>query len=147
MFPLYSHHTFCVPRPREHIDRRALLRPVPMPSQIPQIPPERLGIAGDIHHPFRRKLHHGGEKRLITARSRRVHKHHIHIRLRGTSGRALRAPGRRPGFCHLRHKQTGIRIVKPYILDLIPLCVRDGVPHRVAVLLHADDLRGIPGRD
>ena len=109
----------------EHVDGLYLLHGVSaVLSQKIQVPRHCLGIAGDIDHPFGRHFYQRAQKLLAAACTRRIHEYHV---------AALVLLGAR------LHEFACVAFVKADVLQLVELCVADGVAHRVSVQLNADD--------
>ena len=118
-----------MPCKRKHVHGLDLPHCVAALREHAQIARERLGIAGDVDDAARRAAQQGVQKALVAPGAGRVQKDQV--RPHPVRGHLLHVFARVPGG-------------EPAVLQAVQPGVRDGVPHGVAVDLHADHLFG-PG--
>ena len=114
-------------RPGEHVHGPDAADAVAARGQHLQIPRQGLRVAGDVDHPVGGGLQQGLEKALIAAGAGRVEEDHV---------RPVAVPH------HVLHIFPRVPRGEPAVFDAVCPGVCDGVPHRVPVELHADDLSG-----
>ena len=119
-----------MPRMRKHVHRLHLFHPVAVFAKKAEVARQRLGVAGDIDDPLRRKGGRAFEERQIAARARRVHEQNVDPVAR---------------FCRLGHEAARVGAKEARVGGVVQLCVLLGVAHGVGVELHADHPLGLFG--
>ena len=130
MFPLYSHHTFCMHRPPKLIHCPYPLQFIPAITKHPQIPCQRRRITAHIHNPLRAHFQHCFKAFPIAAFPRRIYHYHI-----------------RPlPFLLILFRQNLFRFPhkKLRIVNSIPGCVFSGILNRLGNDFHAIDMLCLP---